>query len=320
MLRTAICELFGIKYPIIQGGMAHIATAELASAVSNAGGLGLIGSGNAPADWVRNEIRRTREMTDKPFGVNILLLSPYAREVIQVVLEEKVKVVTTGAGNPGVFIPAMKAAGIKVVPVVASVALAVRMERAGVDALIAEGMESGGEVAETTTMVIVPQVVDAVKIPVIAAGGIADGRGLVAALALGAKGVQMGTRFAASTECIAHPKYKKKLIAARDRSTVVTGRAVGYPLRCIKNKLTRRLLEIEKGLEKGSLSKEEFAVLGRGRVRAALIEGDIEEGSVIAGQISSMLREIKSVKKIISDMIAEAESIMASFLNLCKEA
>jgi len=316
MLRTAICELFGIKYPIIQGGMAHIATAELASAVSNAGGLGLIGSGNAPADWVRNEIRRTREMTDKPFGVNILLLSPYAREVIQVVLEEKVKVVTTGAGNPGVFIPAMKAAGIRVVPVVASVALAVRMERAGVDALIAEGMESGGEVAETTTMAIVPQVVDAIKIPVIAAGGVADGRGLVAALALGAQGVQMGTRFAASTECIAHPKYKEKLIRAHDRSTVVTGRAVGYPLRCIENRFTRHLLK----MEKGPVSKEEFDVLGRGRVRAALIEGDIEEGSVIAGQISSMLKEVKPVKKIIDDMVSQAEDIMASFQNLCKEA
>ncbi len=308
MLRTVICELFGIKYPIIQGGMAHIATAELASAVANAGGLGLIGSGNAPPEWVRGEIHKMRELTDKPFGVNVLLISPYAKEVIQVVLEEKVKAVTTGAGNPGVYVPAFKERGIKVVPVVASVALARRLERVGVDALIAEGMESGGEVAETTTMAIVPQVIDAVNIPVIAAGGIADGRGFAAALALGAQGVQMGTRFVCSTECIAHPAYKQKILEARDRATVVTGRSVGYPLRCLENKFTRYL---EK-LEKLGVSKEEFDVLGRGRVRMGLIEGNLEDGSLIAGQIAGLIKEIKPVKRIIEDMVAQAEAIISN--------
>lgn len=308
MLRTVICELFGIRYPIIQGGMAHIATSELAAAVSNAGGLGLIGSGNAPPEWVRGEIHKMRELTDKPFGVNVLLISPYVKEVIQVVLEEKVKAVTTGAGNPGVYIPAFKERGIKVVPVVASVALARRLERVGVDALIAEGMESGGEVAETTTMAIVPQVVDAVKIPVIAAGGIADGRGLAAALALGAQGVQMGTRFVCSTECIAHPAYKQKIIEARDRATVVTGRSVGYPLRCIENKFTRHLEE----LEKSGVSKEEFDALGRGRVRMGLVEGNLEDGSLIAGQICGLIKEIKPVKSIIEDMVAQAEAIISN--------
>ncbi len=315
MLRTIICELLGIKYPIIQGGMAHIATAELASAVSDAGGFGLIGSGNAPPEWVRAEIRKMKELTDKPFGVNILLISPYAKDVIKVVLEEKVKAVTTGAGNPGAYIREFKKAGIKVIPVVASVALAQRLERTGADALIAEGMESGGEVAETTTMAIVPQVVDAVSIPVIAAGGIADGRGLVAALALGAKGIQMGTRFVCSTECIAHPAYKEKILRARDRSTVVTGRSVGYPLRCIENKLTRRFME----MEKAGASKEEFDALGRGRVRAGLIEGDVEEGSLIAGQIASMLKEIKPVKEIIESMVSQAETIIARLNHLNKE-
>ena len=308
MLHTVICDLLGIKYPIIQGGMAHVATSELASAVSNAGGFGLIGSGNAPPEWVRAEIRKMRNLTDKPFGVNILLISPYAKDVIKVVLEEKVKAVTTGAGNPGAYIPTFKEAGIKVIPVVASVALAQRLERIGVDALIAEGMESGGEVAETTTMAIVPQVVDAVKLPVIAAGGIADGRGLVAALSLGAKGIQMGTRFVCSTECIAHPAYKKKIIQARDRSTVVTGRSVGYPLRCIENKLSRRFLE----MEKAGASKREFDVLGWGRGWAGLIDGDIEEGSLIAGQIAGMIKDIKPVKELIEGIISQAEAIIAS--------
>jgi len=308
MLHTVICDLLGIKYPIIQGGMAHVATSELASAVSNAGGFGLIGSGNAPPEWVRAEIRKMRNLTDKPFGVNILLISPYAKDVIKVVLEEKVKAVTTGAGNPGAYIPTFKVAGIKVIPVVASVALAQRLERIGVDALIAEGMESGGEVAETTTMAIVPQVVDAVKLPVIAAGGIADGRGLVAALSLGAKGIQMGTRFVCSTECIAHPAYKKKIIQARDRSTVVTGRSVGYPLRCIENKLSRRFLE----MEKAGASKREFDVLGWGWVWAGLIDGDIEEGSLIAGQIAGMIKDIKPVKELIEGIISQAEAIIAS--------
>ncbi|MFH1639477.1 MAG: enoyl-[acyl-carrier-protein] reductase FabK [Chloroflexota bacterium] len=316
MIKTAICDLLGIKHPIIQGGMAHIATAELASAVSNAGGFGIIGSGNAPPEWVREQIQQTRKMTDKPFGVNILLISPYAREVIQVTLEERVKAVTTGAGNPGAYLPAFKRAGIKVMPVVASVALAVRLERIGVDAIIAEGMESGGEVGETTTMAIVPQVVDAVHIPVIAAGGIADGRGLAAALTLGAQGVQMGTRFVASTECIAHSKYKEKLIKARDRSTVVTGRSVGYPMRCLANKFTRRLQE----MEKDCVPKEEFDTLGRGRVRLGLIEGDLNEGTLIAGQIASMIKEVAPVRKIIEDMVVQAERVLSQSKNLCTES
>ena len=224
MLKTAICDLFGIKYPIIQGGMAHVATAELVSAVSNAGGLGIIGAGAAEADWVREQIHRTRQQTDKPFGVNVLLISPHANRVIDVILEEKVAVVTTGAGNPGPYIAKFKEVGIKAMPVVASVSLARRLERAGADAFVAEGMESGGEIGQITTMALVPQVVDRVKVPVVAAGGIADGRGLVAALALGAQGIQMGTRFVASDECIAHPAYKQAVLNASDRSTVVSGR------------------------------------------------------------------------------------------------
>ena len=262
MLKTAICELFDIEYPIIQGGMAHVATAELVSAVSNAGGLGIIGTGNAEPDWVREQIRLTKQRTNKPFGVNILLMSPFAKQIMEVILEEKVSVVTTGASNPGTYISQFKQARVKVMPVVASVALAMRFERAGVDAVIAEGTESGGEVGETTTMALVPQVVDKVQIPVVAAGGIGDGRSLAAALALGAQGVQMGTRFICSNECIAHPRYKEKLLKARDRSTVVTGQTTGYPMRCLQNRLTRQFAE----LEKAGTSKEELDLLGQGRV------------------------------------------------------
>jgi len=312
MLKTAICDLFGIEYPIIQGGMAHVATAELVSAVSNAGGLGIIGTGRAEPDWVREQIRLTRQWTNKPFGVNILLISPFAEQVIEVVLEEKVSVVTTGAGNPGIYIPRFKQAGVKVMPVVASVALAVRLERAGVDAIVAEGMESGGEVGETTTMALVPQVVDSVQIPVVAAGGIGDGRGLAAALALGAQGVQMGTRFVCSDECIAHPRYKEKLLKARDRSTVVTGQSTGYPLRCLQNRLTRQFSE----LEKAGASKEELDLLGRGRVYEGLIEGNLEEGSLLSGQIAGLINEIKPVKSIIEEMVAEAETVIAQLKDL----
>jgi len=312
MLKTAICDLFGIEYPIIQGGMAHVATAELVSAVSNAGGLGIIGTGRAEPDWVREQIRLTRQWTNKPFGVNILLISPFAEQIIEVVLEEKVSVVTTGAGNPGVYIPRFKQAGVKVMPVVASVALAVRLERAGVDAIVAEGMESGGEVGETTTMALVPQVVDSVQIPVVAAGGIGDGRGLAAALALGAQGVQVGTRFVCSNECTAHPRYKEKLLKARDRSTVVTGQSTGYPLRCLQNRLTRQFSE----LEKAGASKEELDLLGRGRVYAGLIEGNLEEGSLLSGQIAGLINEIKPVKSIIEEMVAEAETVIAQLKDL----
>jgi enoyl-[acyl-carrier protein] reductase II len=312
MLRTAVCDLFGIEKPIIQGGMAHVATVELASAVSNAGGLGIIGSGNAPPDWVRDQIRRTKEQTDKPFGVNILLISPFARDVIEVVLQEGVTVVTTGAGNPGPYVAGFKEAGIKVMPVVASVALAKRLERAGADAFIPEGMESGGEVGETTTMALVPQVVDAVQVPVVAAGGIGDGRGLVAALALGAQGIQMGTRFVCTEECVAHLRYKEKILKAGDRATVITGRATGYALRCLPNRLTRQFME----MEKTEVSLEEMDLLGRGKVYAGLIEGDVEEGSLLSGQIAGLIREIKPVKAIMDDMMAEAERIIADFTNL----
>ena len=312
MLKTAICDLFSIEYPIIQGGMAHVATAELVSAVSNAGGLGIIGTGRAEPDWVREQIRLTRQWTNKPFGVNILLISPFAEQIIEVVLEEKVSVVTTGAGNPGVYIPRFKQAGVKVMPVVASVALAVRLERAGVDAIVAEGMESGGEVGETTTMALVPQVVDSVQIPVVAAGGIGDGRGLAAALALGAQGVQVGTRFVCSDECTAHPRYKEKLLKARDRSTVVTGQSTGYPLRCLQNRLTRQFSE----LEKAGASKEELDLLGRGRVYTGLIEGNLEEGSLLSGQIAGLINEIKPVKSIIEEMVAEAETVIAQLKDL----
>ena len=307
MLKTAICDLFNIEYPIILGAMAHIGTYELVSAVSNAGGLGIIGTGNAEPEWVREQIRLTRKRTHKPFGVNILLMSPFAEQNMEVVLEEKVGIVTTGAGNPGIYISRFKQAGVKVMPVVASVPLAMRLERAGVDAVVAEGMESGGDVGETTTMSLMPQVAGSVQIPVVAAGGIADGRGLAAALALGAQGVQMGTRFVCSAECIAHPRYKDKILKARDRSTVVTGQSTGYPIRCIQNPLTRKFLE----MEKAGAPKEKLDMIGTGAVYKGLIEGDLEEGSLLSGQIAGLINDIKPVKTIMEEMIAEAESIIA---------
>ena len=306
MLRTAICDLFNIKYPIIQGGMAHVATAELVAAVSNAGGLGIIGAGASEPDWVREQIHKTREMTDKPFGVNILLISPFAEQVIDVVLEEKAAVVTTGAGNPGPYISRFKEAGIKVMPVVASVALARRLERAGVDAFIAEGMESGGEIGQITTMALVPQVVDRVKAPVVAAGGFADGRGLVAALALGAQGIQMGTRFVCSEECIAHQDYKQAIMDASDRATIITGQSTGYPMRCLENKLTREFL----AREQAEVSMEEIMEFGVGKVRLGLIEGDLEWGTLLAGQICGLIKDIKPVRAIIDDIVAGAEVII----------
>ena len=306
MLKTDICDLFGIEYPIIQGGMAHVATAELAAAVSNAGGLGIVGAGACEPDWLREQIHLTRQQTDRPFGVNILLISPFAEQVIDVVLEEEVAVVTTGAGNPGPYIPRFKEAGIKVMPVVASVALARRLERAGVDAFVAEGMESGGEIGQITTMALVPQVVDSVKLPVVAAGGFADGRGLVAALALGAQGIQMGTRFVCSEECIAHPDYKQAILDASDRSTVISGQITGYPMRSLENKLTREFLE----KEKSGVSIEEIMEFGVGKVRLGLIEGDLEGGTLLAGQISGMIKDVKPVKAIIEEIVAEAEAII----------
>ncbi len=311
MLKTAICDLFGIEYPIIQGGMAYLGTAELASAVANAGGLGIIGAGNSEPDWVRQQIRLTRQLTDKPFGVNILLMSPFAEQVVDVVVEEKVAVVTTGAGNPGPYIPRFKQAGIKVMPVLASVALAKRLERYGADAVVAEGMESGGHIGEVTTVALVPQVADGVQIPVVAAGGIADGRGLVAALALGAQGVQMGTRFVCSEECVAHPGYKEKILQAHDRSTVASGQTTGHPLRCLQNRLTRQFEE----MEKAGASKEELESFGVNRYYQGVIEGNLEDGSLIAGQIAGLIKEIKPVRVIIEEMMAEAEAIIAGLKN-----
>lgn len=302
MFRTPICDILGIKYPIFQGGMAWVATAELAAAVSNAGGLGIIGAGNAPGDFVRNEIRKAKKLTDKPFGVNIMLLSPFVDEVINVVYEEKVPVLTTGAGNPGKYIARFKEIGTKIIPVIPSVALARKMEQEGVDAVIAEGTESGGHVGEQTTMALVPQVVDAVNIPVIAAGGIADGRGFVSVLSLGAQGVQMGTVFVCAEECTAHENYKQAILKAGDRSTVVTGRATGHPVRIIKNKLAR---EFEK-LEKQNAAPEEYEKLGVGRLRAAVVDGDADYGSVMSGQIAGLVKKIKPAKDIVEDIMKEA--------------
>ena len=297
---NVICNLLGIKYPIFQGGMAWIGTAELASAVSNAGGLGIIGAGHMPPEVLRAEIQKCKGWTEQPFGVNVMLMSPYAKEVMQVVLEEKVPVVTTGAGNPGEYVPELKAIGSKVIPVVASVALAKRLVRSGADAVIAEGMESGGHIGEITTMALVPQVVDAVDVPVIAAGGIADSRGVAAAFALGAKAVQMGSRFVMSEECIAHPNYKELVRKAKDRATVVTGRTLGHPARVIHNKLTRKYLE----MEANGAPAEELEALGVGSLHRATHEGDVENGSVMIGEISGMLNDIKPVQKIIDDIVA----------------
>ena len=315
MLRTVICDLFGIKYPIIQGGMAHLGTAELASAVSNAGGLGIIGAANYEPEWVRQQIRSTRQRTDKPFGVNIIMISPFVEQVIEVVLEEKIAIVTTGAGNPGTYMPKFKQAGIKVMPVVASVALARQLERAGAVAIVAEGAESGGHIGETTTIALVPQVVDSVQIPVVAAGGIGDGRGLAAALALGAQGIQMGTRFVCSGECIAHHKYKEKILKANDRATVGAGRAMGRPMRCLQNRLTRQFLE----MEKAGASPEELGLFGRGRTYMGEIEGDVDKGMLLSGQIAGLVKEVKPVKDIIDEIVTEAEAIIAGLKNFRSE-
>lgn len=303
MFHTKICELLNIKYPIIQGGMAWVATHELAQAVSEAGGLGIIAAGNAPSEVVREEIRKLRENTDKPFGVNIMLMSPFADDIMDLVCKEKVSVVTTGAGNPGKYINKLKENGIKVIPVVPTVALAKRLERAGVDALIVEGTEAGGHIGELTTMSLVPQIVSAVNIPVIAAGGVADGRGFLAALSLGAEGVQIGTRFVCSTECIAHENYKQKIIKAKDRDAIVTGRSTGYPVRVLKNKFTKEYLQLE---NKG-VPFEELEKLGAGRLRLAVIEGDMDNGSIMAGQVAGNIYDVKPCKEVIDDIIKEAK-------------
>ncbi len=288
--------------------MAWVATAELAAAVSNAGGLGIIGAGHMPPDVLRKEIQTAKTLTSKVFGVNIMLMSPFVKEVMQVVIDEKVPVITTGAGNPGEYIPALKAIGTKIIPVVASVALAKRLERTGVDAIIAEGLESGGHVGEVSTMSLIPQIVDAVNIPVIAAGGIADSRGFVAALALGAQGVQIGTRFVASLECVAHENYKTAILKAKDRSTVLTGIATGHPVRVITNKFTREY----EAMEKRGASVSELEDMGAGKLRIAAREGDVDHGSVMVGQIAGMITSVKSVEEIIQDIVGNIPSVLGS--------
>ena len=286
-MHTEINNLLEIEYPIIQGGMAWVAEHHLAAAVSEAGGFGLIGAANAPADWVREQIRKTKELTDRPFGVNVMLMSPYADEVARVIAEEGVKAVTTGAGNPEKYMELWKERNIKVIPVVASVALAKRMERCGADAVVAEGCESGGHIGESTTMTLVPQVVDAVDIPVIAAGGIGDGRGIAAAFMLGAKGVQMGTRFVVTKECQVHPAYKERIIRAKDIDTRVTGRSTGHPIRALRNDMTKAYLQKE---QEGA-STEELELLASGALRRAVQEGDIHNGSLMSGQIAGLIKE-----------------------------
>ncbi len=305
-MKTEITELLGIQYPIIQGGMAWVAERHLAAAVSNAGGLGLIGAANAPAEWVREQIREAKKMTDKPFGVNIMLMSPYADEVAKIIAEEHVKVVTTGAGNPEKYMDMWKEAGIKVIPVVASVALAKRMERCGADAVVAEGCEAGGHIGESTTMVLVPQVADAVKLPVIAAGGIADGRGIAAAFMLGAKGVQMGTHFVVTDECIVHDSYKEKILKASDIDTRVTGRSTGHPVRALRNETTRKYLD----MEKAGASFEELEKLTLGGLRKAVVDGDVRNGSVMAGQSAGMVKERMSCRQLIEKLAGETDALM----------
>lgn len=305
-MKTRVTEILKTEYPIIQGGMAWVAEHHLAAAVSAAGGLGLIGAANAPAEVVREEIRKVREITDKPFGVNVMLLSPSADEVAQVIIEEKVPVVTTGAGNPEKFMDSWKNAGIKVIPVVASVALAKRMERYGADAVVAEGCEAGGHIGEQTSMSLIPQVADAVSIPVIGAGGVGDGRGMAAMFLLGAEGVQIGTRFVLADESIVHEKYKERLIASKDIDSVVTGRSTGHPVRTLRNQNTREYLKKE---QQGA-TFEELEMLTLGGLRKAVIEGDVKNGSVMAGQIAGLVKKRQPCKEIIDEIIDETETLL----------
>lgn len=305
-MKTEVTELLGIKYPIIQGGMAWVAEYHLAAAVSEADGLGLIGAASAPADWVREQIRETRKRTDKPFGVNIMLMSPHADEVAKVVAEEGVQVVTTGAGNPEKYMQMWKEAGVKVIPVVASVAHAKRMERCGADAVIGEGCEAGGHIGENTTMVLIPQLADAVDIPVIAAGGIADGRGIAAAFMLGAKGVQMGTHFVVTDESQVHENYKERIIKAKDIDSRVTGRTTGHPVRALRNDMTKKYIE----LENSGAGFEQLEQLTLGGLRKAVVEGDVKNGSVMAGQIAGMVKERMSCKELIDKLVGETDSLI----------
>ena len=305
-MKTRITELLGIQHPIIQGGMAWVAEYHLAAAVSNAGGLGIIGAASAPPEVVREQIQEAKKLTDQPFGVNVMLMNPNAPKVAQIVIEEGVSVVTTGAGNPAKFLPMWKEAGVKVIPVVASVAMAKMMERAGADAVVAEGMESGGHIGEQTTMVLVPQVVDAVTIPVIAAGGIADARGFAAAMMLGAEAVQMGTRFVAAKESIVHANYKERIIKAKDIDSEVTGRSTGHPIRVLRNQMSRDYLK----MEKNGASLEELEVLTLGSLRKAVMDGDVKGGSLMAGQIAGLIRQENTCKEIIDEITGQADKLI----------
>ncbi len=311
-MKTRFTELMGVKYPIIQGGMAWVAEATLASAVSNAGGVGLIAGGSAPAEIVRKEILKAKELTDKPFGINIMLMSEHASDLAQLVIEEKLAVVTTGAGNPGKYIADFKSADVKVIPVVPSVALAKRMERAGADAVVVEGMEAGGHIGNITTMCLVPQIVDAINIPVIAAGGIADPRTLLSAFILGAEAVQLGTLFLASEECKIHKNYKDMVISCKDTDSVVTGVFTGHPVRSIKNKFTKKLIT----MEKSGIDSNEFEHLTVGSLRKAAVEGNLEEGSFMAGQIAGMVNQIKPCKQIIEELFSGALTLFKDFEKL----
>lgn len=309
-MKTEITELLNIEYPIIQGGMAWVADYHLAAAVSNAGGLGLIGSGGAPASWVKDQIREVKKLTDKPFGVNIMLMNPEADEIAKVIVEEKVPVVTTGAGNPAKYIKEWKEAGVKVIPVVASCALAKMMERCGADAVVAEGTEAGGHIGEITTMSLVPQVVDAVNIPVIAAGGIADGRGFAAALMLGAKAVQMGTHFVATKECNVHENYKEKIIKAKDIDSKVTGRSTGHPVRVLRNQMSNEYIKKE---QEGA-TLEELELLTLGGLRKAVVEGNVKEGSLMAGQIAGLVKKQYTCKELIKKVVTEGQQVIENRL------
>ncbi len=305
-MKTKITELLGIEYPIIQGGMAWVADYHLAAAVSEAGGLGIIGAGGAPASFVREQIQKTKELTKKPFGVNVMLMNPEADEIARVIVEEGVPVVTTGAGNPGKYLASWKEAGIKVIPVVASVALARMMERGGADAVIAEGTESGGHIGAATTMTLVPQVADAVKIPVIAAGGIGDGRGIAAAFMLGAQAVQIGTRFVVAEESICHPSYKERIIKAKDIDSAVTGRSHGHPIRQLRNQMTKDYIK----KEQEGVPFEELELLTVGSLRNAVIDGDVKNGTVMAGQIAGLIKKEQSCREMIEEMMEEAAALM----------
>lgn len=309
MKTNEICEILGIEYPIFQGGMAWVSDANLAQAVSNAGGLGVIAAGNAPKDWVVEQIRKAKKMTDKPFALNVMLLSPFIDDIIDAVIEENVKIVITGAGNPGKYFSRLNENGVKIIPVVPSVSQAVRMARnPGVVALIAEGAEAGGHIGVTNTMALIPQIVDATELPVICAGGIADGRGVAAAFCLGAKGVQLGTRFIVASECNASSEYKKKVIDAKDTSTVVTGESTGHPVRVIKNKFAKKY----KSMEKEGASVQDLEKIGAGALRKAVVDGDVDYGSVMAGQSAGLVKKEESSKEIIQNLIDDYRKVVST--------